>query len=301
MAKAYSVVSSAMSGWGLLRREPVNVLVWGVLLLVVIYGPLAAMMAPFMIDFVRLAGETGAASLGEEAAAGMASRMFLTNILSLVLQWLAQSVIACAVFRAVLEPEARSKFRLRLGAQEAWVALVVAIVFVGVYVASFVLGLGVAVVAIGFYFVGGEPGAVLGAVLGGLAGLGALAWVCLRLSMAAPMSFAERELRLFESWKLTKGYAPRLLGMGLLTLLTVFLAELAVLALILGPIFLLLTGGDPAALRSVTPDMVRPYIPAFLVIAFPLSALLSSAMLTISVAPWAVAYKAIGGATDTPA
>ena len=40
--------------------------------------------------------------------------------------------------------------------------------------------------------------------------------VSLRLSMAAPMTFAERKLRIFESWELTKGHTLSLLGVGFL-------------------------------------------------------------------------------------
>ena len=45
---------------------------------------------------------------------------------------------------------------------------------------------------------------------------GVVIWVSLRLSMAAPMTFAERKLRIFESWELTKGHTLSLLGVGFL-------------------------------------------------------------------------------------
>jgi hypothetical protein len=50
--------------------------------------------------------------------------------------------------------------------------------------------------------------------LRGLIAAGLLIWLALRLSMAAPMTFADNQFRLFESWTLTKGQGWRLLGVA---------------------------------------------------------------------------------------
>ena len=71
----------------------------------------------------------------------------------------------------------------------------------------------------------------------GLIAVVVLVWLGLRLSMAAPMTFVDRQFRLFESWSLTRGSAWRLLGVAVLSLLMVFVLELVVAGVVLGAMF----------------------------------------------------------------
>lgn len=297
MAKRFSIGETALAGWGLVRREPKAVAVWGLVLLVFLFGPMVAVLTPIMLEFGRLASDLEGAQ-GTEAfdqAIGLQLWMMLFNLVSTVVQLVVQSVVIAAVFRAVLEPDNRGRFRLRLGAQEAWLMLLVVIGFAIFYIGMVLVM--IAGLAIGglFYFVAQEAGAFIAGGLVILVGTVALLWVGLRLSMAGPMSFAERKLRLFESWTLTKGSSLRLLGMSLLNMLTLLVAQLVVVAVLAAPFLLWVLRGDFSAFvgDEMPAEGVMRRILLFVAIASPLSALLQAVLLTVMAAPWAAAYKAL--------
>lgn len=304
MVKRFSIGRTALAGWSLVAREPLAVAVWGAVLLVFMFAPMLAVLAPMMLELGRLAGELEGAQ-GPEAldqAIGMQLWMMLFNLVSLIVQLVVQSVVIGAIFRAVIEPENRGRFRLRFGAQEGWLILLVVIAVAFFYAAMLLIVL--AAVAIGglFYLVARDAGAAVGGGIVVLAGLAALTWAGLRLSMAGPMSFAERKLRLFESWKLTKGMSLRLLGMALLNMLTVIIVQLAIVVVFALPFVLLVLRGDVSGFAgdAMPTQAVLKRILLFVLIGSPLSALLQAVLLAAMAAPWAAAYKALA-ATPAPA
>ena len=136
--------------------------------------------------------------------------------------------------------------------------------------------------------------AVLGAICAGV-------WISLRLSLAGPMTFAERQFRLFESWTLTRGHVKELLGLG--GLLLVIRQGLPILILAAGlPLRRLLVatsvgfvdfgrvGSAPfggqvdagALLAAVTPVVLIAILIVMLAV---------GALQAVFLAPWAVAYR----------
>jgi hypothetical protein len=113
-----------------------------------------------------------------------------------------------------------------------------------------------------------------------------------------PRPFTDRQFRLFESWSLTKGSAGRLLGVGVLSLLLVFVVELVVAGIVLCAMFA--SGGppmwlnDPAAVQAFVaqpPLTLLRQIWPWLAVVGAVWILIGSALFTVFCAPWAAAYR----------
>jgi hypothetical protein len=302
----FSATGAATSGFGLIGREPLAVLVWGLVVLVVLVLPcfgLAWTVVPDFVSFAKLTEAPSGDASGQAAISQMMqlqSKMMLFNLLYWVGGTGVKAVLAAAVFRAVLEPSQKGFAYLKLGARELWLALVSLVMGVLAYMACMAAAIVVALCAAMAYFVGVQSGQAAGvgacilvAVILGLAATGALIWAALRLSMAGPMSFSERKFLLFESWTFTRGQAWPLLGMVLLLGLIIIALEL-VLYTVLGVGFVAfglklvtqmqtMTGQPPEAWLR----LLWPYVAAFAFI----GSLLSGPAMALVFAPWATAYR----------
>jgi len=296
VAKRFSATTAAVAGWNLLGREPASVAVWGVALLVLMIAPLIGLYAPLIGDIVRMSelNQNAAAAQDPEAFAqvmAMQARMMLANVGTFVLQVLAQTLVAAAIFRAVLEPQARRGFYLRVGASEGWMLLLTVIFVIGWYIVYFVAVIAGLLVGFLTYFAAGKVAGIALGILTVIAGLVAIVWALLRLSMAWPMTFSSRRLVLFESWSLTKGSSLRLLGMALLSTLLVMALEMVVGLVLLIVVALSLAGSWQDLAKIAGPDEFLHRFWPWLLVAAPILALVQSAVLTIYIAPWASAYQ----------
>jgi hypothetical protein len=209
------------------------------------------------------------------------------------------------VFRAVLEPENRGLAYLRLGARELWLLLLnvaggilAALLIVAVCIAGFIVGvalwIGLQAAHVQPIWLGlAEVPVALGAIL-------ALLWIGARLSLAGPMTFAEKEFRLFESWSLTKGAGWKLLGLAVLLTLVMFAVVLIVEGLVIGGA--LATIGAPGvngsswrAFFAQPPEAIVHALTPWAVMTAVVGALVSGAIFAIALAPWAEAYRQISG------
>ena len=313
----FSVSGAATSGFGVIGREPLAVLVWGLLILVVLVVPFGALfwtLVPDFLDIVKTGPVHADVAGGDPAAMAqmmrIQSKMMLFNAVYLVGGTLMKAMIAAAVFRVVLEPARKGFAFLKLGAQELWLALVYLVMGVLAYMAFLAAAVVVGLLAGLGYVVGSisspQAGAVtciLVAVLAGIGGTGALSWAMLRLSVGGPMSFSERKFLLFESWSLTRGQSPPLLGMVLLLGLILIALEIVVYG-VLGVGFLafgrdLLTRFE--ALENQPPQAwlraLWPFAAGFAVV----GSLLSAPAMALVYAPWATAYRELRGLAPQPA
>jgi hypothetical protein len=308
MAKI-SVAGSAFAGLGVIRRHPGAVLTWGVVMLVLSLAPviiLVVLMGPQILKTLAALMPAERGPIDQEAMRQMMqlqSSMMLVQIGGWLWGTFIKALICSAVFRAVLEPsESRGAF-LRLGAQELWLTLLFLVVSVLAYIVVVIASIGVMLPA---FIVGlttgrhaeGATAGVITAVVLGFAVTAALIWVSLRLSMATAMTFTDRQFRLFESWSLTKGSAARLLGVGVLSLLLVFVVELVVAGIVLCAMFA--SGGppmwlnDPAAVQAFVaqpPLTLLRQIWPWLAVVGAVWILIGSALFTVFCAPWAAAYR----------
>jgi hypothetical protein len=144
----------------------------------------------------------------------------------------------------------------------------------------------------------GKGWAVLAGMLAGLAVIVGLVTAALRLSMAAPMTFAAGEFRLFQSWRVTRGHAGQIFLVAVL-LLVILIAFGIIVRVIeeIGFIPLRTFVADPQAgqkmaalfnrppqelLRAIWPGLVA--FLAFLAVYLGLTR-------TIIAVPWAAVYR----------
>ncbi len=319
----FSVSGAATAGFGVIGRAPLAVLAWGLVILVALVGPMVGLMwaaAPQFIDFIKAMPEPGSAAATTDDPAMLARMMrFQTSMMGVnAVSWLGgavvKAVVAGAVFRAVLQPDQKRWAYLRLGASELWlglVTLVQGVLFMMAYFAVVIVGLILGVIA---YLAGSAAGdagkaiAFLLIALVVLAGIGALIWGVLRLSMAGPMSFAQGKFLLFESWTFTRGQSGRLLGMALLLALILMALELVLYAVVGGGVLLtVVASGTGEGLAEIL-DPLKGQPPAvwlrtfWPLIAFgaTLLSIVGGFAMALVYAPWAKAYQdlAASGASE---
>ena len=312
MAKL-SVTGAATAGLGLIGRKPWAVASWALVFLVLLLAPVLALvghMAPILIEFIQTAKTQGQ---GAEASPVMLQKMMAmqSGLMGFQLMgwfWSAgvKAVICAAVFRAVLHPGQDAFGYLRLGAQELWLALLflveAVLAMIVVFLAALLTGLVAALLFVIASKVGGGGGMAI-KVVGCVAVLAlpvSLIWIALRLSMAAPMTFADKTFRLFESWSLTRGKAWSLLGIAVLTVIFVILIEMLVEGVSFGALFLLgaphMAKANPEQVMALLeqPPMALlhrfwPWIAGLGVI----WSMMAAIIVTVFCAPWAAAYKAL--------
>jgi hypothetical protein len=228
---AFSATDAALEGFRITRAHPKAVIAWAGVQLVMVtllnIGVRAA-AGDELTKFASFSYLTG----GEGPAEMMRLVPIMLEILAinLILSAVFNGVLSAAVNRAVrYAPPTRFGW-LRLGPDEP-AQILVLMAYVLILAAVYLVGLTVAVSLLGALFgaVLGAAGAVIGAVLGVALDLAAVVFVAVRLSLAAPATFATGRITLFETWPLTRGRFWPLAGAYcvslLLALLVAFLVQ----------------------------------------------------------------------------
>ncbi|NBB15020.1 hypothetical protein GVN21_06590 [Caulobacter sp. SLTY] len=295
MAKL-DIAQTAFSGFGLIRREPIAPLVWGLVQTLLAMLPLV-FIGPVLLEmFSSLAASGGTGEPDMSQLLAYQAQLNLFAPVSWVLGLLSYGVITGATFRAILSPEDKAWFFMRVGMAEVML-VVVSIVWVILLVVAMVpLGLIVAI----FAFIGSmvsEGVAILLGVLLGFVAVGVLIWGAMRTSLAFAMSFERKGFLLFESWKPTKGNSFRLFLMWLLNFIVVVILSSLVMGVVFGILAgVALGGGGMEALMAedfaafFTPERLSLLIPLGIV-AMLLSAALQGYLNVLLIAPWAEAYR----------
>ncbi|WP_454714692.1 hypothetical protein [Caulobacter segnis] len=304
----FSVADAATAGFGVIGRKPLAVLGWGLAMLVATAAPLYLLLLFMRPDFavlMQIAAQQGGESDPETLGRFMRlqSGMMLFQLVSWIWSTAVNAVICCAVFRAVLEPKDSRFGYLRLGAREGWTTLLFLVEYVLAYIAIFVVALlaMVVVAIVGVGAGGNSAGAMVGTgLVVGLLVLVLFFWLALKLSMAAPMTFVDRQFRLFESWSFTKGHVGKLLGVSLLLLVFLIGIEVLFCGLVIGGVFalggqmnwLFETGAVEALLREQPMEIVRRLGPV-IAAGGALWVVFSSVVMAVFCAPWAASYRAL--------
>lgn len=305
----FAVGEAATSGFGVVVRHPLAVGGWALALVVGLIVP--AIVGLFWLgpEFARLiqmaltqkAGATDPAVFEDFMRAQ--SSMTALNILYWLWSSFVRAVLCGAVFRAVLMPEASAWAFLRISGRELWLTLLFVVEQVLAMIVIFIVALLVVVLTAVVAVSGGEQAKTTAIIVAGSAtalAAGVLIWVALRLSLAAPMTFADSQFRLFESWTLTRGQGWRLLGMALLIVIFILVMEMLVGAAAFG--VLAAAGGSLEAIRgpgALAAFISRPPI-TLLTELWPwllglsaLGAVFSAVLQAVFWAPWAAAHKAL--------
>lgn len=230
----FSIGEAIGASFSLMRRRPAAVFIWGVL----VVGPIllfVPMMLGFLFRFSATIEAGGAAGVDPatepfpaEAFAGMVGMQAAGGLLNL-LQLLAMAVVYPAIMRAVIRPDERSWFSLRIGMDEVRVAVISMVVFGALYVAMMVVMMLAMVVGVVAFGVGGPNSEGLFAVVMvsmTLAFMIAALCVLARFSLMAPASLQYRTFAFSEGWRLGKGQWGRLIGLHLASMAVILLIEL---------------------------------------------------------------------------
>lgn len=290
----FSASDAAFEGFRLTRRAPVAMLVW------------TLFYAVGIVAFFALAAGQVAALM--KAAAVLESRP-VTDISDLqpfmaiygsMMAWMLPvsllfgAVLSAAVARAVLEPGKTAFGYLRLGGDELRVLAVSLILGVVFGVGSAVV-FGVIMSLFGYIQAAGLGALAILPILLFLAAIGGLIWAAVRLSLAIPITMAEKRIAPFASWGMTKGVFWPLLGMALLAgVLSILVSFLG--GLVAAPVTMLagaqvdwttvLEGGFAEIIRAA-------WLPALIWVL--INSLLSALQLAILYAPFSRAYLALRG------
>lgn len=298
---SFSATDAAFEGFRLVRRNPMALVAWTVLYLIISLAQIAAMgsMGPALTDLTQLMEgyesappETFAAMTPVfEAYGRLIGGMWWVIPLSVIVS----VVLTAAVARGVLEPKTNALFGyIRLGMDElrvAVVTLVIAILMGLICVAVFAVG----GVAAGFATSLAQGWGVLAAALMVLAAFCFIIWLAVRWSLAVPITVAEKKFAIFDSFRITRGKFWPLLGMAILAGVMVMLVYL--LSMIITAPVNMMSGlsvmgevDDPAALIAAY-NFSNPWVIASAVV----NSFIGALVLGVIYAPFAAAYRDLTG------
>lgn len=295
----FSPTDAALEGFRITRERPWAVAAWAGLYLLVGLASGLLMIMTVGPKFALLQAAKGATD--PAAAAVLFETLAPFYALAAPLGLAFQSIIICAVYRAVLKPEDLTRGYVKAGRAELRMmilSLIMALIGASaLFILLFVDGLA----AMALRPAAGPAGDLAAFFLAG-ASLCVLVWIMVRLSLAAPMTFMTGELHIVRAWPLTRGYFWRLFGAYALA------AILAAITLLLAMIMfgatagalMILAGGSAADIgRVFQPDATS--IKAFFTPAMILYQLFWAAVMavcyTVTLSPSAVAYAALGRPT----
>jgi hypothetical protein len=288
----FTVGDSIMAGFRLIRREPLAFLAWSV-----VYGVvgLAPQFFGMMMGFEAMTTLRSAAASNPEAITQAMAPIQRLQPISLLASVVSSVLLSGAVYRAVLFPDDRRFLYLRLGGRELWMALTFASLLIIAIVGMIALVIPVGLLAAAAGAVSGGAGALL-AIPAFFVVLGVFIWGAARLSLAAPLAFAERSFRIPEAWKQTRGYAGRifLVMLGLVGVL--LLVEILLFALGAGVFSLFMPLSEMGRLFTQNPAQLFSKIhPAAWVLVAVLWALFGTWSAAMFSAPLAEIYRSLRG------
>ncbi|MDP3402255.1 MAG: hypothetical protein Q8R97_14180 [Brevundimonas sp.] len=295
----FSATDAAFEGFRVVRRKPVVLLWWAAFYLVsfaliflVAAGPIAGLMAAAS-DLENM----GPGATPEDLEPIM---MAYASILPLVLPLglLVGAVLSAAVARSVLEPGKSAFGYLRIGMDEVRVAVVSLVLMIVLWLASAV-SFGLAGVIAGFLGAADVPGGPLIMVVVFLAAAAFLIWLSVRLSLAVPITVAERKFAFFDSFKVTGGRIWSLIGMAVIAFVMTM-----VVSILTSIVFFPITMGLGAAvdwqsLEGMGAMGIVQAVGPMILVAIVLQAIASALSAAVMYAPFAAAYRDLKG-TGTP-
>lgn len=209
-----------------------------------------------------------------------------------------QILLMAAVFRSVLHPEERRWAYLRFSARELWLLLAYLLVTFGLSMAAMVLifplaGIG-ALIGFSLHEIAGPwaMGLVIAPII--LGGVALIVWLSIRFSMAFPMTFEDRTLRLFESWSLTRGRVRKLFLMFLSVVLIAIGIQLVLTAVCVGVLVAFVGPRWDALLDGDVTTMLQGGGIA-LALSATLGSLMAAVVTALAHAPLADAYRQLKG------
>jgi hypothetical protein len=203
----FSIGTAISEGFGLVRRRPFSVLVWGLLMTAPMFAAFGLMIPAMAEMFANMPDPDMADAVNPAFSEGLVGHMMqfqMASLLANLMQYVGMALVYTAIFRAILRPSERSFFSIRLGMDELRVAVAGLAIGIGIYVVM-IVGI-LLCVALGFaLWTQGAAVALWTCGILGLAMLLAMLWGLARLSLIAPASILYRDFAFAQGWKLAAG------------------------------------------------------------------------------------------------
>lgn len=298
----FSISQAAFSGYRLLAAKPLAALGWFVFQLAVSLGVVwltATMIGPQLTALKEMQA-SGAADQG--TAMALFGQTLPLTLLALVVALVSGAILTGAVLRAALRPGESAFAYLRFGGNElrliVVILLIILLMLIPIVIAwlpAFAVRMAIAgpqVAAMAMQGKGELPlAATLGSLAAALPGVALIVFLYVKLSLASAQTVAERSIRIFNSWSLTKGVFWRTLGTYALAAIPLVILKIVVMAAVaaLNP--------DLGFKMTVQPDLTS--VPAAFsggqLVMFALQALLQIITSAALLVPTVMIYRAVAG------
>jgi hypothetical protein len=271
------------SGFRLIAREPLAILAWAGVYLVLGILPQVGIW-PQMARLMQTSGEMDQRMLAELNAAmlGYQPVIWLCSILMYTL-------VYGAIYRAILEPDNRRYFYLRLGMQELWMLLSSAVVLILGVIAIFIVAIPIGIVG----SLAGQGASATGLTfLLGCAVFLLVFWLAMRFALAGVMAFAQRRFVLLESWRLTRGHGLKMMGVAFALFCIVLGVELVFGLAVFLSLYPMINGGEAALTKALgdPTTLVTRWAPWIVVLCL-VGSIVIAAFYAVLAAPWASIYR----------
>lgn len=306
---AFSGSDAAFEGFRLVRRKPMALVAWTLLYAIVSLASLFAMssaigpMTEWAESMDALENQSPSATPQEVMAAFQGfGEVMLSLAWVIPVSLIVSAMLMAAVARAVLNPRASGFGYLRLGMDELRVFVVTLVL--GILMAFAWVAVVVAIgVLSGIASASGANWLWLFVVLAGVAGVAAIIWLAVRLSLAVPITVAENRFAFFDSFAVTRGRFWSLFGMAIIAIVMV-LVILVLSWVVTLPLGMMAgaeawsfgSGGDAEAVAAAL-DVTNPWIIASALA----EAIINALLVGVMYAPFAAAYRDLKGlGAETP-
>lgn len=301
---SFSATDAAFEGFRLVRRNPMALVAWTLLYLVVSLANVAAMssMGPAVADLAQLM--EGYESAPPETFDAMVPIFEAYGRLIGGMAWLmpisilVSVILTAAVARGVLEPKSNAMFGyIRLGMDEVRVFVVTLVIMILTAVISMAAFLAAGVIG-GFAVAAIEGWGWLIGILAFLAAFCLVIWLAVRWSLAVPITVAEKKFAFFDSFRVTKGKFWPLLGMailaGVMVLLVMLLSMIVTAPLnVMSGLSMMGEVEDPAAMFAAY-SFSNPWVIATAVV----NSIIYALVVGVIYAPFSAAYRALSGKSE---
>jgi hypothetical protein len=294
-----AITQAAFAGFGILRRKPWAPLVWSLLYAAILGGLVVYLGGAFFQVVGKLVTLPNGATPSPQLLLGFLGSILGAYFLMLTVFWALGAVINMAVVRAVMEPEASAFAYLRFGRAELWLMLANFILFILYSIVSTAMAIPIALVSVFAVTMAPREFAPFITLPFQLVTWTVTIWLGLRFCMVAPMIFADRKFRLFESWSFTRGRVGRLflVGLAMVAVAAAIYAVLSAIGLAIGvPMFFQIANSITAeAFLKQTPaqiwNQVQPFVALYIVMLW----IGSTVLFPLFFAPWPDVYRQLKG------
>jgi hypothetical protein len=234
-------------GFRIIRDKPLAVVVWAIVFLL-LFMPTMFLMRPMMDAQAQMQTMAGNPQAQLAATGVMMGRLLLLFLMMLIVY----VILFAAAQRAILKPEQRSFFYLRLGMDELRLLALSIIFLVAYYIAimalTVIVGLLIGIVASATG--SGGVAAILGVLLF-VAMIAFTAFYYVRFGLAFPLTLMREKIVIGEAWRITRGRFWALFAASLVVFVIIAALLIAITSVTSGAYFaeVVRNAGNPAAVQ----------------------------------------------------